>query len=84
MPRNLNYADQGGHAEFGRQGTMLDTHEPGSAAEAACGVQKTLGTIGKRASGADAQPIVYPDEKAIGCHITCRDDYKEYKFNINQ
>jgi len=46
--------------------------------------RKDTGQIGKRASGADAQPIVSPDEKAIGCNITCRDDYKEYKFNINQ
>jgi hypothetical protein len=40
VPRKLNYADQGGHAEFGRQGTTLDRRETGSAAEAACGVQK--------------------------------------------
>ena len=43
-----------------------------------------LDTIGKRASGADAQPIVSRDEKAIVCKITYRDDYEKYKFSINQ
>ena len=28
-----------GHAELGRQGTTLDSSDPGSATEAACGVQ---------------------------------------------
>jgi hypothetical protein len=27
---------------------------------------------------------VSPDEKAIGCNITCRDDCEDYKFSINQ
>ena len=40
VPRSLNYADQGSHAELGRPRMTLDTREPGSAAEAACGVLK--------------------------------------------
>jgi hypothetical protein len=59
-----------------------DVRYPGSATEAACGVQKSYWA--QRASGADAQPVVSPDEKAIGCNITCRDDCGEYKFSINQ
>ena len=46
--------------------------------------EEELDTIGKRASGDDAQPIVSPDEKATGCKITSRDDYERYKFSINQ
>ena len=46
--------------------------------------EEVLDTIGKRASGADAQPVVSPDEKAIGCNITCRDDCEDYKFSTNQ
>jgi hypothetical protein len=46
--------------------------------------EEVLDTIGKRASEADAQPVVSPDEKAIGCNITCRDDCENYKFSINQ
>jgi hypothetical protein len=46
--------------------------------------EEVLGTIGKRASGADAKPVLSPDEKAIGCNITCRDECEDYKFSINQ
>ena len=46
--------------------------------------EEVLDTIRKRASGADGQPVVSPDEKAIGCNITCRDDCEDYKFSINQ
>jgi hypothetical protein len=45
--------------------------------------EEELDTIEKRASEADAQPIVSPDEKAICCKLTCRDDYERYKFSIN-
>ena len=30
------------------------------------------------------QPIEYPDQEAIGCKLISRDDYKIYKFSINQ
>jgi len=43
-----------------------------------------LDTIGKRASGAGAQTIVSPDEEAVGCKLTCKDDYERYKFSTNQ
>ena len=46
--------------------------------------EEALHAIGKRASGADAQPVVSPDEEAIGCNLTCRDDCEDHKFSINQ
>ena len=72
------------HAELDRQGTTLGTREPGSVTEAACGVQNRYRIDREKSVRADAQPVVSPDEKAIGCNITCRDDCEDYKFSINQ
>ena len=46
--------------------------------------EEVLYAIGKRASGADAQPFISPDEEAIGCNITCTDDCEDHKFSVNQ
>jgi hypothetical protein len=46
--------------------------------------EEVLDAIGKQASGADAQPVVSPDEVAIGCNITCSDDCEGHKFSTNK
>jgi hypothetical protein len=46
--------------------------------------REKLDTIGKRTSGAGSQPIVSPDEDALGCKLISRDDYERYKYSINQ
>jgi hypothetical protein len=43
--------------------------------------EEALHAIGKRASGADAQPVVSSDEEAIGCNITCRNYCEAHTFN---
>jgi hypothetical protein len=46
--------------------------------------EKELDTVGKRTSGADAQPVAFPDTEAIGFKLFCMDGYGSHKFSINQ
>jgi len=45
---------------------------------------KELDTCGKRISGTDAQLVVSPDKKTVGCNLTCMDEYESHKFSVNQ
>ena len=46
--------------------------------------EKELDTVGERASGADAQPVVSPDNETVDCDTTCMDDDEDHKFSANQ
>jgi len=46
--------------------------------------EEELDTFGKRTSGADAQPVVSPDKKTVGCNLTCMNAYESHRFSLNQ
>ena len=46
--------------------------------------EKELDTCGKRTSGADAQLVGSPDNKVVGCNLTCVDKYESPSFSVNQ
>jgi hypothetical protein len=48
-----------------------------------CSGQK-LDTFGRRESETDAQPVASPDEKTVGCNLTCMDAGEGPRFSINQ
>jgi hypothetical protein len=45
--------------------------------------EKELDTYGKRTPGADAQLVVSPNKKVVGCNLSCTDEYESHRLNVN-
>jgi len=46
--------------------------------------EKELDTCEKRRSGSDEQLVGSPDNKVVGCNLTCMGEYESPSFSVNQ